>query len=185
MRPAGPEAEHPVKDVVCGMMVDPHATSHRALHGGHPFYFCSARCREQFEKDPARYLSPEAAKKTDEPMSEGTIYTCPMHPEIRQVGPGSCPICGMSLEPALVTLEAAPNPELVDMRRRFWIGTALTVSVVILSMGGELTGLADPTARCKARRRDRDLHRHRWSSCRHGCDRGPGQSVDAGLRLRL
>nr|WP_246777275.1 heavy metal translocating P-type ATPase [Microvirga sp. VF16] len=141
MRAAGPEVEHPVKDPVCGMMVDPHTTPHRAEHGGRPYYFCSARCREQFETDPARYLSPEEAKKTDEPVPEGTIYTCPMHPEIRQVGPGSCPICGMGLEPVLVTAEAGPNPELVDMRRRFWIGTALTVPVVILSMGGELTGL--------------------------------------------
>ncbi|MBJ6128333.1 heavy metal translocating P-type ATPase [Microvirga splendida] len=141
MHPVGPDAEQRVKDPVCGMMVDPHTTPHRAQHGGRPFYFCSAGCRDKFEKDPARYLSPQAVKTTDEPVPEGTIYTCPMHPEVRQIGPGSCPICGMALEPDIVTADAGPNPELVDMTRRFWIGTALTVPVVVLSMGGDLTGL--------------------------------------------
>ncbi|MBM1170135.1 heavy metal translocating P-type ATPase [Microvirga arabica] len=141
MHPAGPDAEHRVKDPVCGMMVDPHTTPHRAQHGGRPFYFCSGGCRDKFEKDPARYLSPQAVKETDEPVPEGTVYTCPMHPEVRQVGPGSCPICGMALEPDIVTADAGPNPELVDMTRRFWIGTALTVPVVLLAMGGDLTGL--------------------------------------------
>ncbi|MBD2746066.1 heavy metal translocating P-type ATPase [Microvirga sp. BT688] len=141
MHPAGADAEHRVKDPVCGMMVDPHTTPYRAQHGGHPFYFCSAGCRDKFEKDPARYLSPQAVKNTDEPVPEGTIYTCPMHPEVRQVGPGSCPICGMALEPDIITADAGPNPELVDVTRRFWIGTALTVPVVLLSMGGDLMGL--------------------------------------------
>ncbi|WP_410055168.1 heavy metal translocating P-type ATPase, partial [Microvirga sp. Mcv34] len=141
MHPAASDAELHVKDPVCGMMVDPHTTPHRAQHGGRPFYFCSAGCQDKFEKDPARYLSPQAVKQTDEPVPEGTIYTCPMHPEVRQVGPGSCPICGMALEPDIITADAGPNPELVDMTRRFWIGTALTVPVVLLSMGGDLTGL--------------------------------------------
>ena len=130
-----------VKDPVCGMMVDPHATPHRAEHGGKPYYFCSAGCRSKFEADPARYLSPEEGETTDEPVPEGTIYTCPMHPEIRQVGPGSCPICGMALEPVLATAEAGPNPELVDMTRRFWIGLVLTLPVFILEMGGHFLGL--------------------------------------------
>ncbi|MCP4564096.1 MAG: heavy metal translocating P-type ATPase [Bosea sp.] len=141
MHPEGSAAEHHVKDPVCGMMVDPHIASFRTQHGGHSFYFCSARCRDQFEQDPARYSSSATEMKTDTLVIEGAAYTCPMHPQIRQIGPGSCPICGMSLEPILVTAEAGQNPELVDMTRRFWIGTALTVPIVILSMGGDLTGL--------------------------------------------
>ena len=93
---------HPVKDPVCGMTVDPHTAKHRAEHAGEPYYFCSAGCRTKFMADPARYLDPAAAAKA-EPVPEGTIYTCPMHPQIRQVGPGSCPICGMALEPVLVS----------------------------------------------------------------------------------
>ncbi|MFL5325972.1 MAG: heavy metal translocating P-type ATPase [Microvirga sp.] len=131
---------HRVKDPVCGMSVDPHTAKHRAEHGGRPYYFCSAGCRTKFLADPARYLDPAAAAKA-EPVPEGTVYTCPMHPEIRQVGPGACPICGMALEPVLVSLEAAPNHELIDMTRRFWIGLALAAPVVALEMGGHLTGL--------------------------------------------
>jgi Cu+-exporting ATPase len=85
--------------------------------------------------------SVEKAAPSDKSVPEGTMYTCPMHPEIRRAGPGACPICGMALEPVVATTEAGPNPELVDMTRRFWIGTALAIPVVLLSMGGELTGL--------------------------------------------
>ncbi|MCL4765129.1 MAG: heavy metal translocating P-type ATPase [Hyphomicrobiaceae bacterium] len=134
----GDEAEHLVKDPVCGMTVDPHTARHRAEHAGRTYYFCSAGCKAKFEADPARYLAPQQAA---EPVPEGTIYTCPMHPEIRQVGPGSCPICGMALEPELVTAETAPNPELADMTRRFWVGLALALPVFVLEMGGHLTGL--------------------------------------------
>src|SRR5215212_7408645 len=133
-------AEHRMKDPVCGMSVDPHTAKHRAEHGGRPYYFCSAGCRTKFLADPARYLDPAAAAKA-EPVAEGTVYTCPMHPEIRQVGPGACPICGMALEPVLVSLEVAPNHELMDMTRRFWIGLALAAPVVALEMGGHMTGL--------------------------------------------
>src|SRR3954465_378171 len=133
-------AEHRMKDPVCGMSVDPHTAKHRAEHGGRSYYFCSAGCRTKFLADPARYLDPAATAKA-EPVPEGTVYTCPMHPEIRQVGPGSCPICGMALEPVLVSLEAAPNDELIDMTRRFWIGLAPAAPVVALEMGGHLTGL--------------------------------------------
>src|SRR5262245_4241104 len=128
---------HLAKDPVCGMDVDPHKTPHRAEHGGKAYYFCSAGCRTKFLGDPLRYLSPRAAKR----VPEGTIYTCPMHPEIRQVGPGSCPICGMALEPAVATLDDEPNPELADMTRRFWIGLVLTLPVVVLEMGGHLADL--------------------------------------------
>ncbi|WP_449301506.1 heavy metal translocating P-type ATPase [Paracoccus angustae] len=135
------DSAHRVKDPVCGMMVDPHATQHKAEHAGRPYYFCSAGCRAKFLAEPDRYLDPAAAAAKAEPVPEGTIYTCPMHPEIRQVGPGSCPICGMALEPVLVSLEAEPNLELIDMRRRFWIGLVLTIPVFILEMGGHFLGL--------------------------------------------
>ena len=127
-------------DPVCGMTVDPEKTAHRHNHQGQTFYFCSGGCRTKFAANPAKYLEPSASKPT-EPMPEGTIYTCPMHPEVRQVGPGSCPICGMALEPEMPSAETGPNPELVDMTRRFWIGLALAVPVVILEMGGHLLGL--------------------------------------------
>ncbi len=130
---------HLVKDPVCGMEVDPHTAQYRADYEGHAYYFCSAGCRERFVANPAKYLGP--AEIRAEPVPEGTIYTCPMHPEIRQVGPGDCPICGMALEPAMVTAEAEPNPELADMTRRFWIGLALTVPVVALEMGGHIFDL--------------------------------------------
>jgi Cu+-exporting ATPase len=126
-------------DPVCGMTVDPHTTPHRHTHAGRTYYFCAAGCRTKFAADPARYLGEKA--REPEPVPEGTIYTCPMHPEIRQVGPGSCPICGMALEPEIVTAETGPNPELVDMTRRFWIGAVLTLPVLALEMGGHLTGL--------------------------------------------
>ena len=133
--PAGTSA----KDPVCGMTVDPHTAGHTAMHAGRPYYFCSARCRERFLADPGKYLAPEAARA--EPVPAGTIYTCPMHPEIRQVGPGACPICGMALEPALATADTGPNPELVDMTRRLWIGLALTLPLFALEMAGHVTDL--------------------------------------------
>ncbi|MBX3595244.1 MAG: heavy metal translocating P-type ATPase [Sphingomonas sp.] len=127
-----------VKDPVCGMMVDPATTPHHALHQGTAYHFCSAGCRSKFLGDPERYLTP-GAQAPEAPA--GTIYTCPMHPEIRQVGPGSCPICGMALEPETITLDSGPNPELADMSRRFWIGLILAIPVFVLEMGGHLTGL--------------------------------------------
>ena len=127
-----------VIDPVCGMQVDPHTSAHKAEHAGRPYYFCSAGCRTKFVAEPARYLAKSA--RATEPVPEGTVYTCPMHPEIRQVGPGSCPICGMALEPELASAQAGPNPELVDFTHRFWIGLALTVPVVILEMGLHLGG---------------------------------------------
>ena len=101
----------------------------------------AAGCRAKFVVDPERYLGPIVVSAKTDPAPEGTIYTCPMHPEIRQVGPGSCPICGMALEPVLVSAEAGPNHELIDMTRRFWIGLALSLPVVALEMGAHLTGL--------------------------------------------
>ena len=127
------------KDPVCGMSVDPHTTKHRAEHNGELYYFCSAGCRAKFEADPVKYLSPDKARA--EPVPEGATYTCPMHPEIRQKGPGTCPICGMALEPAMVTAEAPPNHELIDFTRRFWIALALALPVFLIEMGGHLRGM--------------------------------------------
>jgi P-type Cu+ transporter len=124
-------------DPVCGMTVDPHTTPHRHTHQGHTYYFCSGGCRTKFAADPQKYLGEARAA---DPVPEGTIYTCPMHPEIRQVGPGSCPICGMALEPELASADTGPNPELADMTRRFWIGLVLSVPVVVLEMGGHIAG---------------------------------------------
>ena len=128
------------RDPVCGMVVDPHTTPHRHSHDGRPYYFCSAGCLKKFSADPQKYLAAEQAKLLTA-VREGKIYTCPMHPQIRQVGPGSCPICGMALEAELASADAGPNPELIDMSRRFWIGLVLTLPVVALEMGGHLTNL--------------------------------------------
>jgi Cu+-exporting ATPase len=132
-------------DPVCGMQVDPHTAKQRAEYAGRTYYFCSAGCREKFVADPKRYLGAAAPAA---PAPEGTIYTCPMHPQIRQVGPGFCPICGMALEPLLAGAETGPNPELLDMRRRFWIGLVLTLPVLLLEMGGHLTGAGAAGSRC-------------------------------------
>ncbi|PZQ57326.1 MAG: haloacid dehalogenase [Phenylobacterium zucineum] len=128
-----------VTDPVCGMKVDPETTPHHAEHEGQAFHFCSAGCRTKFIADPRRYLEKDQAATPAAPP--GTIYTCPMHPEIRQVGPGSCPICGMALEPELVTADAGPNPELVDFTRRFWVGLVFALPVFVLEMGGHLVDL--------------------------------------------
>ncbi len=130
-------------DPVCGMTVDPHKTPHHASHAGKPYYFCSAGCKAKFEAEPERYLSPQAKEQARQEVPAGTVYTCPMHPEIRQIGPGSCPICGMALEPELITAETAENPELADMRRRFWIGLAFALPVLLLEMGGHVASLSD------------------------------------------
>lgn len=136
---AAGQAGHSVKDPVCGMSVDPHTSAHRAQHAGKTWYFCSSHCKSKFDANPATYLADEP--RPAEPVAPGTIYTCPMHPEIRQPGPGDCPICGMALEPEQASLNEGPSEELVDMTRRFWIGLALTLPVFVLEMGGHLAGL--------------------------------------------
>jgi len=129
---------HDARDPVCGMTVDPHTAKHRHVHEGRTYYFCSAGCRTKFAAAPAKYL--DKNKRAAEPVPEGTIYTCPMHPEVRQIGPGTCPICGMALEPEIATADSGPNPELADMSRRFWIGIVLTLPVFVLEMGGHIVG---------------------------------------------
>jgi len=128
-----------VVDPVCGMRVDWEKTGHRQSYQDRIYYFCSAGCREKFAADPVTYLGPKTG--TPAPVPEGAVYTCPMHPEIRQNGPGTCPICGMALEPVTVTAETGPNPELLDMTRRFWVALTLSVPVVALDMGGHLFDL--------------------------------------------
>ncbi|MFL6815135.1 MAG: heavy metal translocating P-type ATPase, partial [Bradyrhizobium sp.] len=125
------------RDPVCGMTVNAANSQHRFEYRGETFHFCSAGCRAKFAAEPEQYLTPRKPK-ADAP--DGTIYTCPMHPQIRQTGPGSCPICGMALEPEVASLDAPPNPELADMTRRFWIGLVLALPVVVLEMGGHLVG---------------------------------------------
>ena len=125
-------------DPVCGMTVDPATSKHRFEHDDTMFHFCSAGCRTRFAADPEKYLQP--VEKVPTPQA-GAIYTCPMHPQIRQEGPGSCPICGMALEPLTVTAEAQPNHELADMTRRFWIGLVLTLPVLVLEMGRHIPAL--------------------------------------------
>lgn len=129
-----------VKDPVCGMDVDPATATHRAEHGGRTYVFCSAGCEAKFRADPERYTRPQPATVATA-LPEGTIYTCPMHPQVRQVGPGNCPICGMALEPEIATGEDGPSEELRDMTRRLWIGLDLAAPVVVLEMGGHFLGL--------------------------------------------
>ena len=126
-----------VRDPVCGMSVDPHTAVHRTDYHGHPYYFCSARCREKFEAEPDRYLGPTASTA---PVPAGTIYTCPMHPEVRQVGPGRCPKCGMALEPMMPVADE-DDGELKSVRRRFWIAAALAIPLLAVAMGPHLFGL--------------------------------------------
>lgn len=129
------------RDPVCGMWVDPATAKNRATVDGQEYVFCGPGCRTKFLADPAKYLKPaQPAAKPAQP--DGRIYTCPMHPEIRQVGPGDCPICGMALEPAEVSLDTGPNPELVDMTRRLWFAAALAAPLVVLDMGSHFGGMA-------------------------------------------
>ncbi|MFA7586628.1 MAG: heavy metal translocating P-type ATPase [Novosphingobium sp.] len=118
------------------MTVDPATAQHHASHEGQDYYFCSAGCRAKFVSDPERYLHPVAEQDVAAPA--GTIWTCPMHPEVRQDHPGPCPICGMALEPEMVTADTGPSAELIDMTRRFWIALALTLPVLLIEMGGHL-----------------------------------------------
>jgi Cu+-exporting ATPase len=128
-----------VTDPVCGMTVDPAATAHHGWHEGQEHHFCSASCRTKFLADPERYLSDEPRPVAE--ATPGAIWTCPMHPEIRREGPGTCPICGMALEPEEPSLDDARNPELVDFTRRFWISAALTVPLLVISMIAEMLGM--------------------------------------------
>ncbi len=130
-----------VIDPVCGMTVDPQTAKYHATHDGQIHHFCSARCHEKFVADPSVYLKTRAAP----PAAPGAIYTCPMHPEVQQVGPGHCPKCGMALEPMMPTLDEDAGGELASMTKRFWTLLALTVPVFALAMGPHLFGWHLPT----------------------------------------
>jgi Cu+-exporting ATPase len=123
-----------VRDPVCGMAVEPATAKHRSEHAGETYYFCSGGCRERFEAEPARYLTPAAPDPSRPSVGGGGRWTCPMHPQIVRNEPGSCPICGMALEPMTPVGGEEANPELRDMTRRFWVGVALSVPLVALAM---------------------------------------------------
>jgi Cu+-exporting ATPase len=127
-------------DPVCGMTVDPAKSPHRHDYHDHSYFFCGNGCRTKFAADPEKYLDKRQAG-APAPDEAGAIYTCPMHPQIRQLGPGNCPICGMTLEPVNATADAGDNRELTDMTRRFWIGLVLTLPVFVLEMGGHIPAL--------------------------------------------
>jgi Cu+-exporting ATPase len=131
-----------LKDPVCGMTVTAQS-AHHVEHDGHPYYFCSAKCQAKFSADPQKYVTGtrDVAATVPVPAQAGTIYTCPMHPEIRQDHPGNCPKCGMTLEPVMPTLEDEENPELVDFTRRFWWTLPLSVTVMVLAMAGHQLAL--------------------------------------------
>ncbi|CAN7508384.1 heavy metal translocating P-type ATPase [Devosia sp. LjRoot3] len=134
-----PTSTTAVKDPVCGMTVDPATAKHKATYHGATYYFCSDGCRSKFMGDPVKYVVTDATPKAEAPA--GAIWTCPMHPQIRQSQPGACPICGMALEPELPTEETGPSPELRDMTLRFWVGSALAIPVFVLEMAAHLVDL--------------------------------------------
>jgi Cu+-exporting ATPase len=134
-------------DPVCGMTVEPEKAAGTYAYKGTDYYFCSAKCVERFKGDPESWLN-KTAKPVEGPKD--AIYTCPMDPEVRQVGPGTCPICGMALEPEMVSLEEGPNEELISMRRRFWVSVVLTAPVLFLVMGHH-AGLHIPESILSAR----------------------------------
>lgn len=129
-------------DPVCGMSVAPETSAGEYQFEGDTYYFCSKNCLTKFRQNPQSFLEEKKEEKL-EAESQGTEYTCPMHPEIVQIGPGSCPICGMALEPKVISLDDKPDPELIDMTRRFWISAALTIPVFALAMAEMIPGFND------------------------------------------
>jgi copper-(or silver)-translocating P-type ATPase len=125
------------KDPVCGMSVDPETAQHRHEHGGRTYVFCSAHCLHKFRDDPDTYLgnAGNSQPASVEPAADDAVYTCPMHPEIEQIGPGSCPKCGMALEPKQISADEGPSTEYIDMRRRFWTSAVLALPLVVVAMG--------------------------------------------------
>ncbi len=122
-------------DPVCGMTVNPASARASTVHDGQTYYFCCGSCKTKFDANPARFIEPAPAAPPAALPTPGTKYTCPMHPEVVSDHPGSCPKCGMALEPLTVTAEEIANPELRDMSRRFWVGVALTIPLLVIAMG--------------------------------------------------
>ncbi len=164
-----------MKDLVCGMDVDPAKTKHSVVHEGKDYFFCSAGCLEKFRREPGKYLAggsggghePMESAAPAAPAGKGVEYTCPMHPEIVRAAPGSCPICGMALEPRAPTAAPGENAELRDMTRRFWFAVALTVPLLALVMGDMLPGAP---GRRSSRRGCASSWNSRW---RRPCASGP------------
>ncbi len=138
----------PVKDPVCGMTVDPRSAAGSHVYQGQTYSFCSPRCLDQFRADPAKYLHPHPDAATCSSCAPATIgtnagaveYTCPMHPEVVQIGPGVCPKCGMGLEPRTISADEEENPELADMRRRFLVSLCFSLPLLSLAMGEHIPG---------------------------------------------
>ena len=139
--PPAPAGDQQI-DPVCGMAVTASIEKLRDHFDGNDYFFCGPRCLDKFRAEPARYAVTGEKKGGETSTSSDVIYTCPMHPQVREVGPGSCPICGMALEPVESTVDTSANPELVDMRRRFWVGVPLALVVFVLAMGHDVPGLA-------------------------------------------
>jgi len=134
-----------VVDPVCGMKVDPDNAAGSFAYQGKTYYFCSKHCLHRFSENPETFLNPApqpliGISRQPKPVARDQKYTCPMHPEIVRDGPGSCPICGMALEPLTVSLDQEENPELIDMTRRFWIAVVLTIPVFALGMSDLIPG---------------------------------------------
>ena len=147
------------RDPVCGMQVDPLKAAARVEHAGHTYVFCCLSCAQKFQAAPDKYLQPQSVKPASPfvvlgqppvatiaappvavPAADSSVeYTCPMHPEVTAPGPGDCPICGMALEPRVITAEESPNEELVSMTRRFWTSVALTAPLLLIAMS-EMAG---------------------------------------------
>ena len=127
-------------DPVCGMNVEEARAAGKSVYKDKTYWFCSKGCVARFEADPERYLNPKPAPKEGGDQSK-VIYTCPMDPEVRQLGPGACPKCGMALEPLMATAEEGPNPELVDMTRRFVWSAVLTAPIFALMISAMLPGM--------------------------------------------
>jgi Cu+-exporting ATPase len=143
MMPAQPAATAGEIDPVCGMTVQPETAAGSHSYRGTTYYFCSKRCLEQFRNDPVGYLTPASERRKAEmppPAGAKVEYICPMDPEVLEEKPGPCPICGMALEPRIVSLDEGPNPELVDMSRRLWISVGPALMVMLLSMADMIPG---------------------------------------------
>ncbi|WP_141701790.1 YHS domain-containing protein, partial [Methyloceanibacter marginalis] len=138
MTEAAPDQTQLATDPVCGMKVDPNVGKPSRDYQGHTYHFCSDGCQAKFAADPERYLTEQDEPK---PAPPGTLYTCPMHPEIVQEGPGPCPICGMALEPMGALAPEAPNEELIDFTRRLWVAVPLSLLIVALDMGAHVFGI--------------------------------------------
>lgn len=170
------------RDPVCGMNVDPGTGGRHSQHLGRTYHYCSEHCQAKFDAEPAAYAAGSdrtlrSVESAAVAAGEEDEYTCSMHPEIRQTGPGACPICGMALEPVVVTADTGPSAELADMRRRFWIALVLSIPVVALEMGGHLSPRCTGWCPRRCRRGCSWFWRHRWC-----CGRAGRSSSGAGCR---